>query len=30
MKTALGSNLNQWIQNVDLSLTEIKMSEKKT
>ena len=28
MKTALGSNLNQWIQNVDLSLTEIKMSEK--
>ena len=28
MKTALGDNLNQWIQNVDLSLTEIKMSEK--
>ena len=28
MKTALGSNLNQWIQNVNLSLTEIKMSEK--
>ena len=28
MKTALGDNLNQWIQNVDLSKTEIIWSEK--
>ena len=28
MKTSLGDNLNQWIQNVNLGLTEIKWSEK--
>ena len=28
MKTALGDNLNQWLQNVDLTLTDIQWSDK--